>query len=96
MLGVDRDHVLVDMAVVRVVQMPVVEVVDVSLVLNRNVPAGRTVLVLVLLVNEMLGGHERDSSARIGLRRGGWGEVERGPGACPGRLKSGIRLRRSA
>jgi hypothetical protein len=51
MLGVDRDHVLVDMAFVRVVQMPVVEVVDVALVLERNVPAGGAMLVPVLVVN---------------------------------------------
>jgi hypothetical protein len=50
----DCDRVLVDVALVRVVQVPVVQVVHVSFVLHRHMAAVRTVLVLVVVVNVML------------------------------------------
>lgn len=42
-LGVDRDHVLIDVALVRVVQMTFVQVVDVALVPDGGVTAARAV-----------------------------------------------------
>jgi hypothetical protein len=48
MLGVDIDHVLVDMILVRVMQMPVVDVVDVIAVANRRVTAAFAVHVRVI------------------------------------------------
>jgi hypothetical protein len=47
----DRDHVLVDMVSVGMVEMTIVQVVDMVLVPDRDVPAFRTVLVLVPLVD---------------------------------------------
>ena len=48
MLGIDRDHVLVDMILVRMVQMPVMQVVDVIVVANRRMAAALRVNVRVL------------------------------------------------
>jgi hypothetical protein len=50
---VDGDRVLVDMVLVRVVQMPVVEVVDVALVLKGGVPARGAMHVAVTVVGVM-------------------------------------------
>jgi hypothetical protein len=44
-LLIDRDHVLVDMLFVRVVQMAVMEVVDVIVVADGRVTTTRAVLV---------------------------------------------------
>jgi len=45
------DHVLVDVALVRVMHMPVVQVVDVARVLHLRMRAVRTVRMLVLFMN---------------------------------------------
>lgn len=50
---VDGDHVFVDVALVRVVQMPVVEVVDVVTVLKGGVPARGAMDVAVTVVGVM-------------------------------------------
>ena len=49
----DLEHVLVDVAVVSVMQMPVVQVVDVPGVLYLRVSTVRAVRVIVLLMNRM-------------------------------------------
>ena len=46
---VHLDPVLVEVAVVRMVKVPVVQIVHVALVLDRNVPAALAVLVIVLV-----------------------------------------------
>jgi hypothetical protein len=71
-LGIDGDHVLIDVVPVRMMEVPAVEVVHMSLMLDRDVPAARAVLVPVRLVNEMLGSHRPDRIAliRIGVVRG--------------------------
>jgi hypothetical protein len=51
MTGVDRDHMLIDMRLMQMVQVTVVEVVGVSLMLNRSVPATGTVLVRMAVVS---------------------------------------------
>jgi hypothetical protein len=43
--GIDRDGMLVDMILVHVVQMPVVQVIDVTFVAHRRMPAIGTMLV---------------------------------------------------
>ena len=48
MVGVDGEDVLVDVVPVRVMQMPVVEVVDMAVVQHRGVPAAGTVDVVVI------------------------------------------------
>ena len=50
-VAVHREHVLVDVTLVGVVQVPVVQVVDVPLVPNGGVPAPLRVLVLVAFVS---------------------------------------------
>jgi len=50
----DGDHVLVDMAVVWMVKMPLVQVVDVPVVLDRGVAASRSVLVIVSAVRGVI------------------------------------------
>ena len=58
MLVVDGDPVLVYVVLMGMVQMPVVQVVGVSVVPYRRVSAGRAVLVIVLGMDGMLGfGH---------------------------------------
>jgi hypothetical protein len=49
----DVEHVLVDVALVRVMHMPVVQVVDVARVLDLRVRAAGTVRMLVLFMNGM-------------------------------------------
>lgn len=55
MLSVDRDHVLVHVLLVRVVQMAVVQVVDVIVVANRRVAAVRPVLMRVGALVDLVG-----------------------------------------
>jgi hypothetical protein len=50
---VDRDHALVDVVAVGVVKVAIVEVVDVTVVLDGAMTAGRAVDVLVPLVNQV-------------------------------------------
>lgn len=54
MLGVDLDDVLVDMAVVRMMQMTVVQIVDVITVPDRGMPAARAVNVVMPIVDLMV------------------------------------------
>ncbi len=54
-IGVNGENMLIDVALVRVVQMAVVEVVDVPVVLNGGVPAVWSVDVGVIGVDVMLG-----------------------------------------
>lgn len=54
MLIIDGNPVLVDVILVRVVQVPLVQVVDVPVVSDRHVPALRTVLVIVVRMDGML------------------------------------------
>ena len=51
---VNREHVLIDLARVRVMQVSVVKIVRVTLVNDRGVSALRAVLMLVALVDLML------------------------------------------
>lgn len=51
----DLDRVLVHVIAMRVVQMPVVQIVDVPVVHDGGMAAIRTVLVIVTVVNVMLG-----------------------------------------
>lgn len=46
---------LVDMGAVHVMQMPVVQIIDVAVMRDLHVSAGRIVIVLVKIVNVMLG-----------------------------------------
>lgn len=46
--GADLHDMLIDAAIMRVVQMAVVQIVDVALVANRNVPAARPVRMLMV------------------------------------------------
>jgi hypothetical protein len=56
--GVDRDHVLVDVIAMHVVEMAVVKIVDVAVMANRGVSAIRTMLVRVVgMVLLGAGGH---------------------------------------
>jgi len=54
MLAVDGDPVLIDMPFVRVMQVTVVQIVDMAVVVYRDVTAIRPVLVLVVCVNRMI------------------------------------------
>jgi hypothetical protein len=66
----DLDDVLVDMALVRVMEVTVVQVVHVSVVADRGVAAVRTVLVVVTLVDTMLFcGHRGHAITGRQLRR---------------------------
>jgi hypothetical protein len=56
MLVVDIKRMLVDVAVVQMMQMPVVQIVDVIAMAHRDVPAARAVGVRVILV--CLTGHD--------------------------------------
>jgi hypothetical protein len=49
--GIDRDRVLVYMVIVGMMEMAVVQVVDVALVADRDMPAIRPMLVVVSLVD---------------------------------------------
>lgn len=49
------DHVLIDVVTVRMMQVPVVQVIDVSVVLNGLMATTRTVDVIVLLVLRAFG-----------------------------------------
>jgi hypothetical protein len=53
--GIDREHALVDMAAVRVMEVTVVQVVDVALVLDRDVTARSAMDVVVPIVDRMRG-----------------------------------------
>jgi hypothetical protein len=53
MRRIDRDHALVDVVVVRVVKMAVVQVIDVSVVLDGTMPAFGAVDMLVSVVNRV-------------------------------------------
>lgn len=55
MLIIDRDPVLIDVTLVRVVQVPVVQVIGMPIVPDRHVPAVRTVLVIMARMDGMLG-----------------------------------------
>ena len=50
-LGADCDHVLVDVIAMRVMQVAVVQVIDVSIVTNGSVAAARAMLVGVIGMN---------------------------------------------
>jgi hypothetical protein len=63
-LGVDLDDVLVDMVAVRVMKVPVVEVVDVIAMLDGGVATAGAVDVRMLAMNRVIG-HAPDSA--------GWG-----------------------
>jgi hypothetical protein len=57
--GVDRDHVLVDVIAVHVMEMAVVKIVDMAVMANRSVSAIRTMLVGVVgMVLLGAGGHD--------------------------------------
>jgi hypothetical protein len=55
MLLIDRDHMLIHVVPVRVMQVPVVQVVDVIVVLHRGVPAPGPVLMGVLALVNVVG-----------------------------------------
>lgn len=63
------DHVLVDMIVVRVVQVSVVEIVDVTVMSYGRMAAPWTMLMGMILVNRVIVGHW-PLLARTGLRAG--------------------------
>lgn len=65
MAGIDRDHVLINMVGMQVVQMPVVKIVSVSFMLDSGVAAARTMFMWVGFVNTTLIGHSFPPSARI-------------------------------
>jgi hypothetical protein len=48
--SVHCDHVFIDMILVGMVQVPIMEVINMPLVLNSCMPAARAVLVLMMLV----------------------------------------------
>lgn len=68
MLLIDGDSMLVDMIIVRVVQVPVVEIVGVSIVADGEMAAARSVLVIVVWVDGVIALCHRLSSARVALR----------------------------
>lgn len=78
--GIHRDHVLVDVIAVRVVQVPVVDEVDVALVDHGQMAAAGAVDVTVLGGVGTGAGHRRGTvigraagcAARRGQRPGGW------------------------
>lgn len=63
MRRVYRKGVLVDMVVVRVMQMTVVQVVDVSVVAHGGVPAPRAVNVNVVAMDRVVSAHVTDATA---------------------------------
>jgi hypothetical protein len=79
---IDRDHVLVDMVAVGVMQVAAVEIVDVVVVTNRGVPAVRSVLVWVVALMDRVG-HGPTLRLRAEVRkrptRFRWLPIERSP-----------------
>lgn len=65
---IDRDHVLVDMVAVGVVQVTAVEIVDVIVVTNGRVPAIRSVLVWVVALMDVVG-HDPTLRLRVPVRK---------------------------
>ena len=63
--GAGLDNMLVDMVVVRVVQMPVVEVVDVTIVADRRMTAVRSMLMRMTFVRRVAVGCHRSLSLVI-------------------------------
>ena len=66
MLVVDGDRVLVDVVPVGVVQMPVMQVVDMTFVGHRDAPAVRAVLMGVVGMDRVVG-HRASLSGRAGI-----------------------------
>ena len=57
--GVDRDSVLIDMILVRVMQVAIMEIIDVAVMADRRMPTLRTMLVGVVGVMLLgAGGHD--------------------------------------
>jgi hypothetical protein len=83
---IDRDHVLVDVALVRVVQVAVVHVVDVVVVAHGGVAAVRSMLVSVCAFMDRMS-HTPTLERRVWLRK-------RQDAACPGSWPGGTSLRR--
>jgi hypothetical protein len=54
MLGVDRNHMLVDMVPVRVMEMAVVQIIDMAVMPNRLVTAARPMPVRMVAVQAMV------------------------------------------
>jgi hypothetical protein len=71
----DRQHMLIDVVVMRVVQVAVVQIVDVPIVADRGMPAVRVMLVMVIGVVRFVAGghgfllHGLTTFVRIGHRR---------------------------
>jgi hypothetical protein len=65
---IDRDHVLVDMVTVWVVQVPAVEIVDVIVVTDSHVPAVRSVRVWVVAPMDVVG-HDPTLGLRVAVRK---------------------------
>lgn len=65
MAGIDRDHMLINMVGMQVVQMSVVKIVSVSFMLDSGVAAARTMFMWVRFVNTTLIGHSFPPSAQI-------------------------------
>ncbi|MFT4036025.1 MAG: hypothetical protein QM679_10680 [Patulibacter sp.] len=87
-LGVDGNDMLVDVVAMRVVQVSVVQVVDVAVVQHRRMPAPRTMLVIVVLVDGVAA--HGVSIAQLDRRANHLGArtvlayVSAGPGGSPG------------
>ena len=70
LIGIGRahgDHVLVDMVPMRMMEMPVVQVIDVTVVFYRRVPATRAMFVIVIRM--FLAAH-RESPSGVGCNGG--------------------------
>ena len=68
MLGVNGDAMLIDVAIVRVVQMPVMQVIGVAVMANRDVPTAGAVLMVVVAMYLVIDLSHQDSFVPVGCK----------------------------
>jgi hypothetical protein len=68
-VGGNRDHMFIHMIAVRVMQMPIVQIIDMAIVAHGGVAAAGAVNMVVLVV--VMAGHRRNFPERAG-QAGGW------------------------